>query len=76
MLEQLLAVNAMILRAASNTNLSTKMLAQRLNLLNGKRMRIVEHGNNSAPAKAADKTRIELIHYFGQLAEAKIRSRI
>jgi len=76
MLEHLLAVNAMILRAASNKNLNTRILAQRLNLLNTRRLKIVELGQNAASAKAGDKTRIELIHYFGHLAEAKIRSRI
>lgn len=76
MIEHVLVITTAILRAAANLSADPKTLALRLNSLNTRRMAAIEKSAAMPPAKVGDKTRAELIHYFGRLAEAKVRSRI
>lgn len=76
MLEQLLVITTAILTATSKKSSDTQTLGLRLNRLNARRMRTIEQAAAGESLKAGDKTRAELIHYFGRLAETKVRSRI
>ena len=76
MLEQVLVITTAILSATSKKSLETKALGLRLNQLNARRMRAIEQSAAGETVKAGDKTRAELVHYFGRLAETKVRSRI
>lgn len=76
MLEHLLVITTAILNATSKRLLDTKTLGRRLDILNDRRMGVIEKNDDLKEVKCGDQTRAELIHYFGRLVEAKVRSRI
>ncbi len=76
MLERLLVITTAILRASAKTDWDIETLNKRLNLFNAHRMAQVESLQGQAADNAADKARAELIHFFGRIAEAKVRTRL
>ncbi len=76
MLEYLLVTTLAIVRASANSALNTAGLGKRLEKLNTRRGAALRLDTSPNASMLGDRTRAELIHYLGLVAEMKVRSRI
>jgi len=76
MLERLLVTTVSVLRTSARAEWDIQALGNRLNRLNARRLAQIESITGLVADNAADKARAELIHFFGRIAESKIRTRL